>query len=161
MSEANITKKCSRCIWKPISEFYKDPKSRDGMTYYCKSCIKKAATRYSKTEKSKIWHAAYAKTDKFKRNKAEYQKTDAGKLVVNKGFAKYRAKNQIKRKAQRALGYAVEVGRIIKPSVCSECPSKKRIEGHHDDYLFPDIVRWLCRVCHVDWHKLNGPGLNG
>jgi len=34
-------KKCIRCKqWKPDSEFYLHEKSKDGLYYYCKDCVK-------------------------------------------------------------------------------------------------------------------------
>ena len=56
---------------------------------------------------------------------------------------------------------AVRDGKMIKPKKCSECGSGGRIHGHHNDYAFPLVVRWLCSKCHTAWHEKNGEGLNG
>jgi excisionase family DNA binding protein len=48
---------------------------------------------------------------------------------------------------------------VLKPSPCP-CGSKKRTVGHHDDYLYPLGVRYLCDKCHRRWHKKHGPGQN-
>jgi len=37
-------------------------------------------------------------------------------------------------------------------AACTNCGQVKRVEGHHDDYAFPNVVRMLCRSCHKKWH---------
>jgi hypothetical protein len=43
----------------------------------------------------------------------------------------------------------------VAPEKCSECGTKARLDGHHDDYAKPLSVRWLCRGCHQRWHAEN------
>lgn len=44
---------------------------------------------------------------------------------------------------------------------CEVCSSIENVEAHHDNYAYPLEVRWLCRRHHIEWHRDNGPGLNG
>lgn len=59
------------------------------------------------------------------------------------------------RNAQRRLKYAVDTGRLKRPSKCEECHQEKKIEAAHYNYTEPLRVRWLCRSCHVKWDKSN------
>ena len=46
------------------------------------------------------------------------------------------------------------------PGLCSKCGSPRgssRIIAHHDDYLKPKVVRWLCGPCHAAFHKFGHP----
>src|SRR5580658_5731172 len=55
----------------------------------------------------------------------------------------------------------IKRGTIEPKYACEECGAQDRvIVAHHDDYAKPLDVRWLCRVCHSNWHVRNGPGLN-
>ena len=57
--------------------------------------------------------------------------------------------------------HAIKAGRLVNPGCCEECKTtKRRVEAHHDDYLKPLKVRWLCASCHKRWHGLEGPGKN-
>ena len=47
--------------------------------------------------------------------------------------------------------------RFKKKQPCSECGSTKNVVRHHDDYTKPLAIRWLCRACHMAWHKENQP----
>jgi hypothetical protein len=55
---------------------------------------------------------------------------------------------------------AVRQGQLVRPLVCEACGNIRRTWAHHDDYLKPLEVRWLCKPCHHQWHVTNGPGLN-
>lgn len=63
----------------------------------------------------------------------------------------YAKKNPAKIKAEAKLRYAVKIGKIKKPNICSGCGlffPLQRIQGHHDDYNKPLEVRWFCPYCH-------------
>lgn len=91
----------------------------------------------------------------------KYQQTEAGKSSMKKAKKKWQESNSIKRGANIMVGNAVRDGKLDKPGSCSECGSGGRIHGHHDDYAYPLVVRWLCAKCHTQWHDENGEGLNG
>jgi ribosomal protein S27AE len=91
----------------------------------------------------------------------KYQQTEAGKASIDKSKKKWTAQNPVKRSAAWMVGNAVRDGRLMKQYSCSECGSGGRIHGHHDDYAFPLVVRWLCGKCHTQWHHENGQGKNG
>lgn len=66
-------------------------------------------------------------------------------------------------KAHNLLEKAVAKGVVSRGSQCETCgisavkiPGQRYpLEAHHDDYNKPLDVRWLCRVCHHEWHKTN------
>lgn len=62
------------------------------------------------------------------------------------------------RRAQRRVAYAVEKGRLLRPSACEKCGTVGKIEAAHKDYTAPLDVRWLCRSCHVLWDKYDPKG---
>lgn len=157
MADECSYKKCSKCTYKPLSDFHRSARNKDGRRSTCKACD----LEYSRTEPAKASNARYAKTETSKRARSAFAKTAAGKLIRIKGTAKYVAANTIKIKAHHSINNAIRDGKITKPSVCEECSETKKIHGHHDDYALPLKVRWLCQPCHFAWHKENGPGING
>jgi len=171
MSESNSTKKCTKCKKiKLASGFYRDARIKSGLKADCKACcrlydrseagrLKQA--RHRKTEKFKLSQAKHEKTERRKRSKVEYRKSDAGKLSNIKGVDKYKSSNPLKIKAHSVICVAIHSGRMENPGNCSECKITGKAEAHHDDYSLPLDVRWLCRKCHIAWHRENGPGLNG
>lgn len=59
---------------------------------------------------------------------------------------------------QMAVAYAVynaalREGLLIRPSCCSACGKRGKIDGHHADYSKPLDVEWLCRSCHTAVHR--------
>lgn len=65
----------------------------------------------------------------------------------------YMRRNPEKVAARLAVRAALESGRLVKPWWCEKCGAYARLDGHHDDYTKPLVVRWLCRRCHVRHHK--------
>lgn len=68
-------------------------------------------------------------------------------------------------RAWREFLYAEAVGEIDRPNHCEGCGKRTDdIQGHHDDYSKPLVVRWLCVRCHADQHIGNHdrrvPGLD-
>ncbi len=62
---------------------------------------------------------------------------------------RWRERNPTKIKAHRIVFSAVRNGTLIrKPCYCG----KKRTEAHHEDYLQPLKVTWLCRKHHLKLH---------
>lgn len=56
-----------------------------------------------------------------------------------------------KQKARYKIRYAIRKG-VLKRGLCEKC-SHQKTEGHHDNYLKPLEVRWLCRPCHSAEHR--------
>lgn len=55
--------------------------------------------------------------------------------------------------------YAVRVGKMVRQP-CEVCGKETHVHAHHDDYLKPREVRWLCITHHRAWHKEHGPAAN-
>lgn len=139
-------KKCTRCKEeKPLFDFQIRTASKDGLTAACKKCL----SEYDKT-RANLPHRVHAR--------AEYQKTQAYKDSRYGTTKRYRNKYPNKTKAHRKVAYEVQVGNLERKP-CEECENPKT-HAHHDDYLKPLDIRWLCDKCHNQWHKENGEALN-
>lgn len=42
----------------------------------------------------------------------------------------------------------------IERGCCEEC-GRPNAQAHHDNYDFPEDIRWLCSSCHKKWHYDN------
>lgn len=124
-------KQCRKCKEiKPLDDFNKDKKAKDGKRSYCKVCI-----------------ASY---------KRAYRLTDKGKASHIKSNRKHRQLHPEKIKAGEAVIRAVKSGKLTRPTICSECKQPNgTIQGHHESYAKPMrlVVVWLCRWCHAKRHK--------
>ena len=137
-------KTCFKCDKeKPLSDFYRHSEMADGHLNKCKSCTKRD-------------------TKKNRRRRLEYYRA-YDRMRGNRQSAEYRARYKDdapgKAKARHAVSNAIRDGLIARHS-CEICGSP-RTHGHHDDYLKPLSVRWLCPGHHSQWHAINGEGANG
>lgn len=138
-------KECYKCgARKPLEDFYKHPKMSDGHVNKCKQCNKKDVRT---NRKSKLNY--YQEYDRIRGNRQGYEYTK-----------EYRKRYPNKYKAHCILNNALRDNRIEKGFECEICFETKSLVAHHDDYLKPLSVKWLCQSCHVKWHKKNGEGKN-
>lgn len=123
-------KTCSACKKsKPLTEFTKWNRAKDGLSYQCKEC------RYTSNAK---WRAS---------NKEKISE-------LNKAYIK----DPIKEQARRYVYNAIRDGKLARPDRCSNCGCSCEPHGHHDDYSKPLDVRWLCVPCHAAVHTQQSMG---
>ena len=67
--------------------------------------------------------------------------------IRRKKYAKSKQSKKIET-AINALNYAVSAGKVIRPNKCEVCSEPCTPEGHHEDYLLPFAVIWMCTKCH-------------
>ena len=136
-------KKCIKCHHAfGLDKFYKHKQMADGHLNKCKECCKKDAI------KNRLKNIEYYR---------EYDR-ERGNRQGYKYVKEYRKKYPAKYKAHRVVSNAVRDKKLFRMP-CEICGSESA-HAHHDDYLKPLNVRWLCPVHHYEWHKLNGDGLN-
>ena len=138
-------KKCFKCNkQKRLSSFYKHKSMADGHLNKCKGCTK------SDNVKNRHENLEYYRN--YDRCRGNRQREG----YVNE----WRKKYPNKYKAQTMVGNYVRDGKLFKEA-CEVCGERKSVHAHHDDYLRPLNVRWLCPVHHKAWHDKNGEGANG
>jgi hypothetical protein len=137
-------KKCFKCgETKDLSEFYKHAGMKDGRVNKCKGCNKLDVRT---NRKSKVDY--YREYDKVRGNRQtkEYR-------------AEYIKKSPVAYKAKNIVNNAIRDKKLFRKP-CEVCGINEQIHAHHDDYLEPLNVRWLCAAHHSQWHSKNGPGKN-
>jgi len=138
-------KKCFKCNEeKPLSDFYKHSGMLDGHLGKCKLCTKKDVheLRHNSDSREKI--LAYDRA-RGNRQSSDYMK-------------EYKKRYPNKAKAHSMIRNAVKSKKLFSQP-CEIC-GKENTHGHHDDYLKPLNVRWLCPEHHRQWHALHGEALN-
>lgn len=149
------TKRCFKCgKVKPLDEFYRHPKTKDGYLGKCKECTKKDVHihRDKNPEKIKAYDRKRNNLPHRVKARKEYAQSPRGKKASSKTKKKWIEKNPLKRLANQIVNNAIRDGRLEKQP-CERCGSTIRIHGHHDDYYKPLEVRWLCPRCHTELHK--------
>ena len=124
--------------------FYKHKQMGDGHLNKCIECTKNDA-RDSRNNNLEYWR--------------EYDRKRGSRQSKNY-CPEWRAEYPNKYKAQTMVGNAIRDKRLFRQA-CEICGSKLRIHAHHDDYLKPLNVRWLCAAHHRQWHIKNGEAKNG
>lgn len=138
--------KCKRHL--ELLEFYKHSQMADGHLNKCKDCTKKDSENRRKIkEKDLNWVLSERKRhrEKSKRFREEGRFTKTKKETKD-AWAK---RNPEKRKAHHILNNALKNGKINRHPCCI-CGNKA--QAHHEDYLKPLEVIWLCARHHADRH---------
>lgn len=138
--------RCSRCKRYLLAvEFSKCRSRPNGLHAYCLECNRKmqAAERARRGEEYREMRRRYRASEKGRR-----------------AYARYVPAHPWQKWAQTQVWLEIAAGRMVKPDTCSECGRGGLIDGHHDDYAKPLEVRWLCRWCHREWHRLHGEAAN-
>jgi len=117
-----------------------------GSKKYCDSCMHIRHNEFNKKYRA----------DKKDQTKEYYRqwylkngRNDKNRDAIRR---EWKLNNQEKIKAHNVLKYHVYTGAIIKPEKCYECGEKTKIVGHHNDYLKPLDVIWLCGSCQKKLH---------
>jgi len=116
---------------------------KDGLLSKCKQCCKEDSliNRQKNIEKIRAY-------DRKRGNRQSREYRDN---------LKEKYPNQYK--AQTMVSNAIRDKRLFKEP-CERCGENERIHAHHDDYLKPLNVRWLCAIHHHQWHAKNGEAIN-
>ncbi len=138
-----MKKECFKCkVVKNLDDFYKHKNMKDGHLNKCKECSKHDVSL------NRVKNIEYYREYDIKR----------GNRQSFNYMKEYREMFPNKYKAHNRLNNAIRSKNIFSEpcEICGEINT----HGHHDDYLKPLNVRWLCPVHHSLWHKENGEGLN-
>ena len=156
-------KKCKVCkLNKKITEYYKQEGTKDGRFGSCKSCTKERVTRHRNENLERI--QAYDRMrgyrtdrkEKVKEDRIKRTSTKTGREKDNAYKREHYRKNKEKKAANVLVHRAVQTGVLKKSKNCERCGKRKpanTIEGHHEDYLKPLDVIWLCTSCHGLRHR--------
>lgn len=134
-------KTCFKCgESQPRENFYKHSKMADGLLGKCKSCTKLDVGKHRLENIEKIRAYDRLRSKEPERKKSSYEIS-----------ARWRASDSRIVKCHNEVARAVKKGTLQKVG-CAVCGSNKS-EAHHDSYLRPLDVMWLCRIHHVARHK--------
>lgn len=141
-------KRCKGCgTEKPLEEFYEQRTAADGRMGKCKDCVRAAARahRNANLENARAYDRARA---------MEPHRKALRKRVVKA----WRGEANAGQTAHNAVARALRSGKLARQP-CEVCGNPKT-HAHHDDYLKPLEVRWLCTPHHKAWHLEHGEGAN-
>jgi hypothetical protein len=145
--------RCKKCeVEQPDSEFYPNDKT-------CKCCRRELvkANREAKADYYRQYDRDRANQPDRVQARREYKKTESGKEAHFRAIKTYREKHPMRHAAHVIVRGAMKRGDLVKPHAYESCGSTGALEAHHDDYTKPLDVRWLCDLCHKEWHRNNEP----
>jgi len=144
-------KTCTKCgETKPIEDYHRNKKSLDGHLTFCKAC------RQVQGCKDRARNPDIYREQMRRHSKASYKRNAASHAQKRRD---YYNKFPEKKKAHRAVSYALESGKLKRLS-CEVC-GKEKAHAHHENYSKPLDVIWLCSVHHSEIHKVGAEKLLG
>lgn len=154
-----MDKRCRDCgLTKPLNEFYPHPEMRDGHLNKCKDCVRGRVLKHRSHNLDRIreYDRKRHNTDKGRSRRAAYsRKMSIDPEWVEKQKIKKKEwieKNRIKRAAHILAGNAIRSGLLVREP-CFKCGSCVDVDAHHEDYMRPLDVVWLCGLCHGLRHQ--------
>jgi len=114
----------------------------------CRHCKKNEGT-ICDSQNKKYGKKYYTCRDCNSKRARKYRETESGKTVYREIMRRQYVKNHDKVIARVLLNQALKIGKVVKPKKCEDCQKRKKLEGHHEDYNKPLVVKWVCRDCHV------------
>lgn len=142
-----VTKVCTTCgTERPLSEFYRKARERDGHRSQCKPCSKAVIAKYRAANKDRI---AEKGREFWARCGHRYAKRARRRTYAGSSHET----NVVKLASRHILKAARRLGKIER-GPCEVCGAEN-VHGHHDDYGKPLEVRWLCPTHHREWHANN------
>lgn len=149
------TKTCSKCKEdKPLAEFHKDRRAKNGLRSQCKLCEKATQAHYWQTEKGKASQARYAKSEKGKVAHKRFTRSIEGRATQ----AQYRYLHSEHIKARNAVTYAIQTSKLPRPASfkCAYQCGRQAEQYHHWKGYEPkhalDVVP-ACIICHKQLDK--------
>lgn len=68
----------------------------------------------------------------------------------------YRGGSRSERHVSAIVRRAIKAGHVQRKEACEVCGGESlKLDAHHCDYNKPLDLMWLCRKCHIDWHRRN------
>lgn len=135
--------KCGTCgRFFPFDGFYKTKRTLLGIKSQCKACHSECSIRTRDKEN----------------HRAKRRESARKRFIEDPEYfmAQWRARpRQVgpKQDARQIVYLALRIGALVKPKTCEACGEELKLTAHHDDYMKPLSVRWLCYMCHAQEHR--------
>ena len=135
--------RCSVCHEeKPPGAFNRNRRYARGRSYLCRVCRSKRRLQVARANPER--HEA---EKEWKRKRRQ-----AGGRSYWPSQLEWWRRNKDKARTHKAVAKAIVEGRLVRPSECERCGRERKLDGHHEDYLKPLQVEWLCSPCHRQQH---------
>lgn len=138
---APASKRCCRCgVEKPADQFGRFSRHVDGLESRCKACRIEAQREWRERNRPRVRelnHRWYEKNREELRARAD----------------RWKAENPDAKRAHSKVQKAMQSGKLVRPEACQSCGEPCRPDAHHEDYMKPLVVVWLCAPCHHRLHR--------
>lgn len=118
-----------------------------------KEICRKNYLKYQEIKKERQRKYYWDNHEEVKKRANEASKTEEFRKKVKEYREKNKEKIKKQQDAHKLVLYAVRLGVLSKPGECSVCNMICVPEGHHEDYMKPLDVIWVCKKCHREIEK--------